>query len=94
MKYRASWNYSSSLCVYYKTGPLSAGTLVDLQPVAADAFNRDSPGVLVPVTAPVVPAVALAAPVPTVDLASDDTVAERAEKPARNRQYRTGGIDR
>lgn len=42
-RYKVAWDYRSSL------GALDKGTIVDVSEVEADAFNRDSPGVLVPV---------------------------------------------
>jgi len=47
MRYIAQWPYWSNLCIQYGTGRLEEGTAVDLEPEVADAFNRDSPGVLV-----------------------------------------------
>lgn len=41
-KYKAQWRYRSSLGIF------SEGDVVILEPEEAEAFNRDSPGVLVP----------------------------------------------
>lgn len=58
MKYVATRRYWSSLCIHYGTGPLDRGTAVDLEPLVADAFNRDSPGILEPADKPRAPSTA------------------------------------
>jgi hypothetical protein len=44
MKYKVQWNYRSGLA-----GPWMAGDEPEVEPELAEAINRDSPGVLVPV---------------------------------------------
>ena len=47
MNYQVQWDYRSGL-----GGPWKKGDLVELDPRVAEAVNRDSPGVLVPVEPP------------------------------------------
>lgn len=45
-KYKVQWDYRSATL-----GPWVKGEVVELDPALAEAVNRDSPGVLRPVTA-------------------------------------------